>query len=148
MKRKILVIGALLLSLSVSQFAAADILSDAKNMMGDDAMLSGLASSLDMDAEQAGGGIGSIMSLAQNKLPASDYESIAGSIPGADKYIKMAKDAGVLTDPITDVGRLNSAMEKLGISKETSSALFSKLGDLVGTTAGSDLQSSFMGLLK
>jgi hypothetical protein len=133
--------------LASSQFAIADLLSDAKNMMSDDALLSGLTSSLDLDAEQAGGGIGSILSLAENKLPAADYESLVGSIPGADKYIKMAKDAGVLTDPITDVGRLNSAMEKLGISQEASSALFSKLGDFVGTAGGSDIKSSLMGLL-
>lgn len=148
MNRKILIVGMLLLSTTVSHIAAADILSDAKNMMGDDALLGSLASSLDMDAEQAGGGIGSILSLAQNKLPAADYESIAASLPGADKYLKMAKDAGVLTDPITDVGRLNSAMEKLGISSEASSALYSKLGDLVGTTAGGDLKDSLMGLLQ
>ena len=117
-------------------------------MGSSDTTLSGLTSGLDLDADQAGAGLGSIMSLAQNKLPATDYASLTKLIPNSDSYIKMAQDAGVLTDPITDVGRLNSAMEKLGISPEVSSSMYKKLGDLVGLGGGDSLQSSLMGLLK
>lgn len=148
MKNRFLATSLMAFALAISQFAVADLLSDAKSIMGGDALLSGLSSSLNLDAKQAGGGIGSILSLAENNLPAADYASLAGYIPGADKYVKMAEEAGVLTDPITDVGRLNSAMEKLGISKDASSALFSKLGDFVGAAGGSDLQNTLMGLLK
>jgi hypothetical protein len=134
--------------LIVSSIATADLLSSAKNLMGDDALVGGLASSLGISPEQAGGSLGSILSLAQNKLPAIDYASLTAVIPGADSYIKMAKDAGVLTDPITDVGRLNSAMDKLGISPETTSSLYSKLGDFVGSAGGDSMKDSLLAILE
>ena len=117
------------------------------DLMNNDALVSGLTGSLGLDAEQAQGGLGSILSLAKNKLPAADYESLVGVLPGADKYVKAAKDAGLLTDPITDLGKLNAAMEKLGIGQETASKLYSQLGNFVGAAGGDSLKSKLMGLL-
>ena len=128
--------------------ANSDTLSALSDMVGDDALTSGLAASLGIDSEQAGGGLGSILSLAQNKLPTADYDSLAGYLPGADKYLKMAKDAGVLTDPITDMGRLNSAMEALGIDAATASKLYDQLGSVVGQAGGDSAKEMLSGLLQ
>lgn len=148
MIRKIITPMLVAISLSFGAPASADLLSSATDMLDNDALVSGLAGGLDLDARQASGGLGSIMSLAQNKLPAADYASLAGLIPNADSYIQTAKDAGVLTDPITDIGRLNSAMDKLGISPDTASSLYSKFGDYVGKFGDEATRDSLMALLK
>ena len=118
------------------------------DMVGDEAMLSSVASSLGLSEEQAGGGIGALLSYAQNSLSSTDYESLVGFIPGADKYVGMARDAGVLTDPITDVGRLTKAMDSLGIDADTASSLFDQVGNVVGQTGGAEMQQMLEGLLK
>lgn len=148
MEKRVTAVLLLAFSLLVSQSASADLLSSAKDMMGGDALLNSLSGGLDLDAAQAGGSLGSILSLAQNKLPAADYASLASLLPSADNYIKMAQDAGVLTDPITDIGRLNAAMDKLGISPDTASSLYSQLGDYVGKAGSDTTKEQLMALLK
>jgi hypothetical protein len=86
------------------------------------------------------------MSLASSKLPAADYASLGKLLPNADKYIQAAQSAGILTDPITDVGRLNSAMGKLGITPEKSSKMLSQVGDYVGKAGGDSAKSMLTGL--
>jgi hypothetical protein len=85
---------------------------------------------------QAAAGLGSIMSLAGSKLPAADYESLGKALPNSDKYIAAAKNAGVLTDPITDVARLKSAMRKLDISPDKASRMLGEVSNYVGKVGG------------
>lgn len=148
MIRKPLASMLLVFSIAVSAPVSADLLSSARDTLGGDTLVSSLAGGLGLDAAQAGGGLGSILSLAQTKLPAADYASLAGLLPSADNYIKMAQEAGVLTDPITDIGRLDAAMDKLGISPDTASSLYTQLGDYVGKAGGESTQEQLMALLK
>ena len=113
-----------------------------------DALMSGLtsASGLGLTETQAAGGLGSVMSLAGSKLPAADYATLGKLLPNADKYIKAAQSAGVLTDPITDVGRLNSAMGKLGITPDKSAKMLGQVGDYVGKLGGDSAKTMFTGL--
>jgi hypothetical protein len=120
----------------------------AADLFSDDSLVSGLTGDLGLSSEQAAGGLGSLMSLAQNKLPASDYSSLTKYLPGADKYVEAAKSAGLLTDPITDFGKLNSAMDKLGITPATATKMFGQVGDVVGKAGGDSVKNSLMGLLK
>ena len=138
-------VASAFLTLATTSFAIE--LPGVDDLVSNDALVSGLTGSLGLDADQSQGGLGSILSLAKNQLPAADYESLVGVLPGADKYIKAAKDAGVLTDPITDLGKLNSAMEKLGIGPGTASKLYSQLGSFVGAAGGDSLENKLMGLL-
>ena len=140
-----LILGALPFLPSLVQ--SQDI-SSLTGALGGDPLTGGLATSLGIDSDQAAGGVGSILSFAQNSLPAADYASLAGFLPDSDKYIKAAQDAGVLTDPITDIGRLNSAMQKLGIDADTASSMYSQLGDFVGQAGGESTQTMLMDLLK
>ena len=142
------VIALILTTFSVvPSLSLAQDISSLTGALGGDPLTSGLAASLGIDSDQAAGGVGSILSFAQNNLPATDYASLAGFLPDADKYIKAAQDAGVLTDPITDIGRLNGAMEKLGIDADTASSLYSQVGDFLGQAGGESAQEMLMGLL-
>lgn len=109
MIRKFVASIVLALSLGFAVPASADLLSSAKEMMGDDALTTSLGAGLGLDADQT---------------------------------------AGVLTNPITDLGRLNAAMDKLGISQETAPSLYQKLGDFVGSSGSKELQNSLMSLLQ
>lgn len=128
--------------------ASAQSLSSLTDLVGDQALTSGLAASLGIDEKQAGGGIGSILSLAQTRLPTADYDSLTGYLPGSEKYLQMARDAGVLTDPISDLGRLNSAMEALGIDAATASKLYDQLGGIVRTAGGDSAAQMLQSVLQ
>ena len=69
MIKKIFVRILLSMSLATVTPVSADLLSSAKDMMGDDALTSSLAGGLGLDSEQVSGGLGSILSLAQHELP-------------------------------------------------------------------------------
>lgn len=133
--------------LLVGGCAANDAMSAADALSGD-ALVGDLTSGVGIDAGQAAGGLGSILSLAQNKLPNADYDSLTKVLPSSEKYIEMAKDAGLLTTPITDVGRLNSAMTQLGISPAQASDLYSTVGDYVSKVGGESLGNSLTALLQ
>jgi hypothetical protein len=111
-------------------------------------VLTSSASGLDLSESQAAGGLGSIMSLASSKLPAADYAALGKVLPNADKYIEAAKGAGVLTDPITDVGRLNQAMRKLSITPDQTSRMLVQVGDYLDKAGGDSAKNMFAGLWK
>jgi hypothetical protein len=106
-----------------------------------------LTSGLGVTTDQANGGVGSILSYAQNKLPASDYTKVANSIPGASDYVQKAKDLGAVTGPITDTVGLNSAFSKMGISPEIASKFTPMVLDYVGKVGGSTAKSLLGGIL-
>src|SRR5262245_1047906 len=73
-----------------------------------DPLIGGLTSSLGVTENQAVGGVGSVLTLAQEKLAAGEFDKIAGLIPGSSKYLDMAKSLGAVTGPIGNVAGLNS----------------------------------------
>lgn len=95
-----------------------------------------LTSGLGLTGDQAAGGVGSILSMAQGKLSASDYSKVAAAVPGADTYVQKAKDLGAVTGPITSTDGLNSAYSKLGISPQAASQLTPAVVSYVSKAAG------------
>ena len=64
-------------------------------------LVDSLSSGLGISADQAAGGVGSVLNYAQTKLEPMDYQKVANTIPGASHYIKKAADLGATTGPIT-----------------------------------------------
>jgi hypothetical protein len=126
--------------------------SQAANAFAGDPLMSVLTNStgggLGLTQTQAAGGLGSVMSLASSKLPAADYAELGKVLPNTDKYIAAAKDAGVLTDPITDVARLNSAMRKLGMSPDKTASMLGQVNSYVGKVGGESAKSMLAGVWK
>jgi Protein of unknown function VcgC/VcgE (DUF2780) len=143
----IVILGA---TLALASCSTTDTASQAASAFQGDALMSVLTSSsgsgLGLTETQAAGGLGSVMSLASNKLPAADYASLGKVLPNADKYIEVAQSAGVLTDPITDVGRLNSAMGKLGITPDKASRMLAQVRDYVGKAGGDSTKNMLTSL--
>jgi hypothetical protein len=140
-----LVLGA---ALAMNGCSTTDTAAMAADMFKGDSLMSGITGDLGLTETQAAGGLGSVMSLAKTKLPAADYATVGKALPFADKYIKVAQQAGLLTDPISDVTRLNSAMGKLGITPDKATSMMGKLGDYVGAAGGESTKNMLMGLLK
>ena len=112
-----------------------------------DALISSLENDLGIDAGQAGGGVGAILSFAESSVPASDYATLSRFLPAADDYLKVAREAGLLGTPITDATRLSNEMGKLGFTPRTATKLYSELGDYLGDIGGPSAKSALMNLL-
>ena len=107
-----------------------------------------LGSSLGLTGDQASGAVGSVLSLAQEKLPASDYTQVANAVPGAAGYVQKAKDLGAVTGPIGDVNGLNAAYAKLGISPEVASQVTPLISNYIGKAAGPTVGGLLSSVLK
>jgi hypothetical protein len=108
-----------------------------------------LGKTLGVSGDQASGGVGSILSLAKNKLSASDYTKVAGALPDSDKYVQKAKDLGAVPDGgITDKSGLDAAYQKLGINPEVAKKFTPAVVDFVGKAGGGEVGSLLSSVLK
>ena len=143
MRLEILLIAVMLLPFA----SHAQTLDDLKKIKSSDgvetageAMNGSLASvlqgQLGIDQQQAEGGIGSMLSLVNQKLAAGDFDKLAGMIPGADKYLQSEKDLGAVTAPLKNLEDLNSALASLGISPETVAKSVPTVTEYLGKLGG------------
>lgn len=115
---------------------------------GSDAIISTLTSTLGLTEQQAQGGVGSILALAQEKLVKGDFDKIAAVIPGSQKYLDMAKSLGAVTGPLTNLAGLNGALSKLGISADKAAKLVPAVTDFVNKAGGPEVGQLLTGALK
>jgi len=131
MERRILVLCVLALAMLASTAASAQSLPNP--------LLTTLTSTLGLSQDQAEGGLGSILTLAQEKLAAGDFDKIAAVIPGASKYLEKAKALGAVAGPLVNSAGLTSALGKLGISPATAAKFIPKVTKYVGKVGGKDV---------
>ncbi|RPH53488.1 MAG: hypothetical protein EHM84_03740, partial [Lysobacterales bacterium] len=94
------------------------------------------------------GGVGSVLTLAQEKLAKGEFDQIAKVIPGASKYLDMAKSLGAVTGPLGNRSGLNSALTRLGISPTTAAKFVPAVTDFVGKAGGADVANMLSSALK
>lgn len=133
--------------LASSGCSTTDAMMSAADMFGNDALVSSLTSGLGLDAQQAAGGLGSIMSLARTELPSADFDTLSQYLPDAERYLKFAQDTGVFDDPIGTLAGLNDTMQSLGISPSMANQMYQAVGDYVGNAGGESARNMLMGLL-
>jgi hypothetical protein len=107
-----------------------------------------LSSTLGLSKNQAEGGLGSILTLAQEKLEKGDFDKVANAIPGASKYLSKAKSLGAVTGPLRNLEGLKGALGLLGIKEETASKFLSSVPEIVSKTGGSDVGKLLSSVLK
>lgn len=100
-----------------------------------DALMSSLTGG-GLSTTQAAGGLGAVMSLAESRLAPADYSAFTKLMPSADKYVKVAKDAGILSTPVKDVQSLNNAFAKLGLDPSQSRGLLGSVSDFAAKQGG------------
>jgi hypothetical protein len=137
-RRSVIATGLILATLVFSSTATAQLSLDPVDLLG---------KSLGMSKDQLEGGLGSVLTLAQEKLVKGDFDKIAAVIPGASKYLEQAKKLGAVTGPLNDVAGLNGALGKLGISPETASRFLPAVSELVGKVGGPEVGKLLSGVL-
>lgn len=115
---------------------------------GTDALMGVLTSQLGVTDKQAGGGVGSMLTLAQEKLAKGDFDQVASLVPGASKYMDMAKSLGAVTGPLSNLAGLNGALGKLGMNPQTVSKFVPTVTDYLGKAGGSNVSSLLAGVFK
>lgn len=128
---------AVLLFPAAAAAQATDLLDPAREAMSG-SMTGILESQLGVTADQAEGGIGSMLSLAREKLDADQFQRLAGAIPGAEGYLEAAKRLGAVTGPLQNLTQLNEALGRLGIPPETAARFIPAATELVGQFGGEE----------
>jgi hypothetical protein len=147
MVRRTLLIGLSLLSLVMAGNAAAQSLPGSLQSMANP-LIGKLTSSLGLTQDQAEGGVGSILTLAQEKLAKGDFDKVAALIPGASGYLEKAKTLGAVAGPLLNGAGLNGALGKLGINAATASKLVPQVTKFVSKAGGSQLGGLLANALK
>jgi Protein of unknown function VcgC/VcgE (DUF2780) len=101
-----------------------------------DPLISMLTGQLNVTADQAQGGVGSILALAKEKLSSMDFTALTKLIPGADSYMKMAKNLGAVTGPVGDKSGLLSSFSKLGMGSDMVGKFSGVMSDFLGKAGG------------
>ena len=145
MNRRIFVLA----TLSIPLAAAAQTPSLSSLTSGlKDPLLKAVTSQLGVTEDQAKGGIGSYLTLAQEKLAKGDFDKVAALVPGASKYMESAKKLGAVTGPLKNVAGLNSSLTKLGMKSETVSKFAPTVTNYLGTAGGASVKQMLTGMLK
>lgn len=106
-----------------------------------------LTSDIGVTPAQATAGTGAVLAYAQNKLPASDFQKVAGSLPGGGTAsLDAAKAAGIDAGSITDVMGLNAALGKIGIPPEAAAKFIPEVTKYIGKVGGPEVSSLVNGL--
>lgn len=113
-----------------------------------DPLLGVLKSQLGVTEDQAKGGVGSYLLLAQEKLAKGDFDQVAALVPGASKYMESAKKLGAVTGPLNNLAGLNGALSKLGMKSETASRFAPTVTNYLGTAGGDGVKQMLAGILK
>ena len=112
-----------------------------------DPLISMLTGQLNVTADQAQGGTGSMLTLAKEKLSGMDFNALTKMIPGADTYMKTAKDLGAVTGPVGDKAGLTSSFSKLGMGSDMVGK-FSGLSDFLGKAGGEPAKNLLAAVLR
>jgi hypothetical protein len=140
MRRRTFTIGLVALPVALSGCASTEAVTDP--------LIGGLTKSLGVTENQAMGGTGSILTLAQEKLAKGEFDQIAKVVPGASKYLDMAKSLGAVTGPLGNMSGLNSALTRLGISPTTAAKFVPAVTDFVGKAGGPQVANLLTGALQ
>jgi Protein of unknown function VcgC/VcgE (DUF2780) len=113
-----------------------------------DPLISMLTGQLNVTADQAQGGVGSILALAKEKLSSMDFTALTKLIPGADSYMKMAKSLGAVTGPVGDKAGLLSSFSKLGMGSDMVGKFSGVMSDFLGKAGGEQAKNLFAAVLR
>jgi len=132
-------LAALMLLLAVTLLSGCESMqsamggSGAGSSGGASALTGLLTQQLGVTENQANGGIGAMLKLAQEKLAKGDFDQVAKAVPGADKYLGTAKQL-LGGKNVGDMAGLQSAFSKLGMSPDMIGKFSPLVTQFVGST--------------
>jgi Protein of unknown function VcgC/VcgE (DUF2780) len=137
----------LLAALPVAAASQAQSLTDLAGAMKDP-LISSLTSKLGVTDSQAKGGMGSLLTLAKEKMGGGDFGKLTALMPQASKYMDTAKQLGAVAGPLVNKKGLDGALSKLGMKPETVSKFVPTVTDYIGKLGGDSAKSMLTNALK
>lgn len=113
-----------------------------------DGLLKTLTSQLGVTDTQALGGAGALLQLAQDKLGADQFSTIAAIIPGADSYLNIANTVGKISGPMSSLDDVKPVFENLGMSGDMVSDFVPALSGYASMAGGSGVSDLLGSVLK
>lgn len=107
-----------------------------------------LTTQLGVTDTQAKGGVGSMLTLAKEKLPAADFTKVANIVPGASKYMELAKTLGAVSGPLKNMAGLNGALGKLGMTPEVIAKFVPTVSNFMGKAGGGTVSTLLASVFK
>lgn len=101
-----------------------------------------------LSQEQAALAAGSMLALAQTKMPAGDYSQLVNAVPGAGALVAASQDQGLPSAAALTPASVSQFLGKAGISPEQASQLTSALGSAIGGMVPGSVANSFASALK
>jgi len=141
-RRNLLAMLALLPAVSRSQ-SLGDVLNAVK-----DPLIGMLTNKLGITDNQAQGGMGSLLTLAKERMKPNDFGKVTTLIPTATKYMDTAKQLGAVVGPLKNATGLNRAFSKLGMQADTAKQFVPTVTNYVGQIGGEPLKKMLTGVLK
>ena len=102
-----------------------------------------------MSSSQAALGAGSLLGLAQAKMPVDQFSQVANAIPGSSSLIATAQKAGLpAASSLTSSSSITPVLSKAGITPTMMNQLTPALGSMIGAKGGPDLAGAFLTAVK
>ena len=101
-----------------------------------------------LSSAQAATGVGSLLGLAQSKMPVDQFAQISKSVPGTNELINGAITAGLPTSGLNDLSSLTGVFDKAGISPTQVSQMIPVVGNSISSSAGPSVGQSFLSAVK
>jgi hypothetical protein len=102
-----------------------------------------------LSSTQAATGVGSLLGLAQARMPANQFAQISNSLPGTDVLISEAQKQGLPPKKeLTGLSSLNSTFSSAGISSQQVSQMVPAVADNISKSAGPHAAQSFLSAVK
>lgn len=138
---------ALLMLAGVPMIAKAQDLSGLASSLKDP-LIGMLTTKLGVTDNQAKGGVGSLLTLAKEKLPAADFSKFTSLIPAASKYMELAKTLGAVAGPLKNAAGLTGALGKLGMNSDAVAKFIPTVTSFLSQTGGSTATKLLATVLK
>lgn len=101
-----------------------------------------------LTSSQAATGVGALLGLAQQKMPADQFAQVTNSIPGSDALINGAVTQGLPTSGLNGLSSLDGVFKTAGISHEQAAQMVPAVGKMVSDAAGPTAGQAFMSVMK
>lgn len=137
----------LLLLAALPMASQAQSLTDLASSMKDP-LIAALSSKLGVTDSQAKGGMGSLLTLAKEKLGSGDFSKLTALLPQATKYMDTAKQLGAVAGPLVNKAGLDGALSKLGMNSATVKKFVPTVTDYVGKIGGDSAKNLLANALK
>ena len=97
-----------------------------------------------LSTSQAATGVGSLLGLAQAKMPVDQFIQISNTVPGTNALINGAVDSGLPTSGLNSLSSLTVVFDQAGISPIQVSQMIPFVGDAISNSAGPSVAQSFL----